>query len=129
MHLNLKFKFETVNFLLYYVQNTSPFAGSRSSQSDHRQESSEYHVIATLVFGLCGSSTRSSRLIGSSRMLVRDFTLLMADVDRTSSIDVCWLLGCSGSSARLVERLMDLSLRFGGLTTLVAHQSHFPNPR
>ena len=90
---------------------------------------SDRHVAATQMSGLCGSSTRSSRLISSSRMLVRDFTLLMADVDRTPSIDVCRLLGCSRSSAQLLERLMDLSLKFGGLTTLVAHQSHFPNPR
>ena len=60
-------------------------------------------------------------LISSTRMLIRDCTFLMADVDRTPSIDVCRLFGCSRSSAKIVERLMMLSLKFGGLTTLVAH--------
>ena len=45
----------------------------------------------------------------------------MADVDRTPSIDVCRLFGYFGSSAKMIERLMMLSLKFGGLTTLVAH--------
>ena len=60
-------------------------------------------------------------LIGSSRMLVHDCTFLMVDVDQTSSIDVCRLFGCSRSSTKMVERLMILFLKFGGLTTLVAH--------
>ena len=60
-------------------------------------------------------------LIGFSRMLVRCRTLSTADADRTPSIDVCRLLGCSRSSAKIFERLMKLSLKFGGLTTLVAH--------
>ena len=60
-------------------------------------------------------------LIGSSRMLVRDCTFLMADVDQTPSIDVCWLLEYSGSSTKMVERLMKLFLKFGELMTLVAH--------
>ena len=60
-------------------------------------------------------------LIGSLRMLVRDWTLLMADIDRTPSILICRLLGCFGSLAKMIERLMMLSLKFCGLMTLVAH--------
>ena len=75
----------------------------------------------------------ASDLIGSSRMLVHDCTFLIADVDRTPSIDVCQLLGCSRSSVKMVERLMMLFLKFGGLTTLVAHVLTFrilsQNPR
>ena len=60
-------------------------------------------------------------LIGSSRMLVHCRTLLTVDVDRTPSILICRLFGCSKSSADILERLMKLSLKFGGLTSLVAH--------
>ena len=60
-------------------------------------------------------------LIGSSRMLVHCRTLSTADADWTPSIDVCRLLGCSESSTNIFKRLMKLSLKFGGLTTLVAH--------
>ena len=60
-------------------------------------------------------------LIDFSRMLVRHRTLLTADADQTPSIGVCRLLGCSGSSAKELERLMKLSLKFGGLTILIAH--------
>ena len=66
-------------------------------------------------------------------MLVHGSTLSMADVDRTPSIDVCRLFGCSESSAKELEKLMKLSLKFGGLTTLVAHLLTFQtlgrNPR
>ena len=60
-------------------------------------------------------------LIGSSRMLVRCRILSMVDADRTPSIDVCRFLEYSKSSTEIVEKLMKLSLKFGGLTTLVAH--------
>ena len=60
-------------------------------------------------------------LIGSSQMLVRCRTLSTADTDRTPLIGVCRLLGYSRSLAKVLERLMKLSLKFGGLTTLVAH--------
>ena len=60
-------------------------------------------------------------LISSSWMLVRCRALSTVDTDRTPSIDVCWLLKYFGSLAKMVERLMKLSLKFGGLTTLVAH--------
>ena len=83
--------------------------------------------------GLYGSSTRSSDLIGSSRMLVHCRTLSTADADRTPLIGVCRFFGCSGSSVEIVERLMKLFLKFGGLTALVAHLLTFrtlgKNPR
>ena len=60
-------------------------------------------------------------LIDSSRVLARCRALLTVDADRTPSIDVCRFFGCSGSSANVLERLMMLSLEFGGLTTLGAH--------
>ena len=60
-------------------------------------------------------------LIGSSRMLVRCRTLSTVDVDRTPWILIYRLFGYSGSSIDVLERLMKLSLKFGGLTTLVAH--------
>ena len=63
----------------------------------------------------------ASDLIGSWRMLVRYRILSMADADRTSSIGVCRFLGYSGTSAEIVERLMKLSLKFGGPTILIAH--------
>ena len=63
----------------------------------------------------------ASDLIGSSRMLVRCRTLLTADADRTPSILICWLFECSRSSIDVVERLIKFFLKFGGLTTLVAH--------
>ena len=72
-------------------------------------------------------------LIDSSRMLVRRRTLLTVDADRTHSIGVYRFLGCSGSSAEILERVMKLSLNSGGLTTLVAHlltsQTLDRNPR
>ena len=63
----------------------------------------------------------ASGLIGSSRMLVHCRTLSTADIDRTPSILICRLFGCSGSSADILEMMMKLSLKFDGLTTLVAH--------
>ena len=60
-------------------------------------------------------------LIGSSRMLVRRRTLWTADADWTPSIDVCRFFWYPRSSAEIVERLMKLFLKFGGLTILVAH--------
>ena len=60
-------------------------------------------------------------LIGSSRMVVYCRTLSMADTDRPPSIGICWLLGCFRSLAKELERLMKLSLKFGGVTTLIAH--------
>ena len=54
-------------------------------------------------------------------MLVRCKTLSTADADRTPSILICRLFRCSGSSTDVLERLMKLFLKFGGLTTLVAH--------
>ena len=54
-------------------------------------------------------------------MLVRCRILSTADADRTPSIDVCRFFRYSRSSVEIVERLMKLSLIFGGLTTLVAH--------
>ena len=63
----------------------------------------------------------ASNLIGFSRMLVRCRILSTADVDRTPLILICQLLGCYGSSTDILERLMKLFLKFGGLTTFVAH--------
>ena len=60
-------------------------------------------------------------LIDSSRMLVHCRTLSMVDADRTLSISLCRLLECSRSSAKELERLMKLSLKFGGLMTFEAH--------
>ena len=60
-------------------------------------------------------------LIGSPRVLARCRALSTTDADRTPSIDVYRLLRHSRSSASVLERLMNLSLKFGGLTTLVAH--------
>ena len=60
-------------------------------------------------------------LIGSLRMLVHCRIFLMADADRTPLIGVCRLFRYSGLSAKVLERLMKLFLKFGGLTTLVAH--------
>ena len=78
-------------------------------------------------------SHKAFDLIGSSWMLVRGWTLLMVDVDRTPLILICWLLGCSRLLADALERLLILSLKFGGLTTLVAHVLTFrtlgQNPR
>ena len=60
-------------------------------------------------------------LIGSSQMLVHCRILSTVDADQTPSIDICWLLKYSGSSAKVLERLIKLFLKFGGLTTLVSH--------
>ena len=60
-------------------------------------------------------------LIGSSWMLVHRRILLTADVDRTLSILICRLFRYSRSLADKFKRLIKLFLKFGGLTTLVAH--------
>ena len=63
----------------------------------------------------------ASDLIDSSRVLARCRALLTADADRTPSIDVCRFFGYSRSSANILERMLKIFLKFGGLTTLVAH--------
>ena len=80
------------------------------------------------VFGLCGSSTWSSQSDRLLRVLAHCRALSTVDADRTPSIDVCWLLRYSKSSVSVLERLMNLFLKFGGLTTLVAHLLTFRTP-
>ena len=65
-------------------------------------------------------------LIDSSRVLDRCRALSTVDADRTPLIDVCHFFGCFGSSADMLETMLKISLKFGGLTTLVAHQILLP---
>ena len=74
---------------------------------------------------VCLTSTdhphEAPNLIGSSWVLAHCRALSTADADRTPLIDVYQLFGYFRSSAKMVERLMKFSLKFGGLTILVAH--------
>ena len=63
----------------------------------------------------------ASGLIDSSRMLARCRALSTVDADRTPSIDVCQFFRYSRLSANILERMLKIFLKFGGLTTLVAH--------
>ena len=121
MHLNLKFKFESVNVLQYCVQNTSPFVGSRSLQSDHCRGA----LIVMSQPHKCLASTdhphEAFDLIDSSRVLAHCRALSTIDADRTPSIDVCRFFGCSGLLADVLERMLKIFLKFSELTTLVAH--------
>ena len=60
-------------------------------------------------------------LIGSSRVLAHCRALLMTDADQTPLIDVCRFFEYSGLSANVLEKMLKISLKFGGLMTLVAH--------
>ena len=75
----------------------------------------------TVCLASMDHSHEAPSLIGSSWMLVHGRTLSTIDVDRTPSILICRLFRYSGSSTKVLERLMNLSLKFGGLTILVAH--------
>ena len=96
-------------------------AGSRSLQSDHRREI----LILQYSHTVCLTSTdrphKALGLIGSSRVLARYRALSTVDADQTPSIDVCRFHGYSRSSADMLERMLKITLKFGGLTTLVAH--------
>ena len=81
--------------------------------------SSQYSHTVCLVSTDCPH--KALDLIGSLRMLVRGRTFSTTDIDRTPSILICWLFGYSGSSAEVLERLMNLFLRSDRVTTLVAH--------
>ena len=67
-------------------------------------------------------------LIASSRVLARCKALSTVDADRTPSIDVCRFFKYFRSSTNMIERMLKIFLKFGGLTTLVAHLLTFRTP-